>query len=97
MNVNGSGHSESGDVLDDSHGAMDVNNSLVDTHFVSVPSVGTFTARRLSGGNSQDLGGDSAGTLCQVTLILSSGSADKFSASLLKWLNLTALECKSKE
>ena len=88
-------HSEGGDVLDDSNGASDFNNSLVDTHLVSVPGVGTLTARRFSGGNSQDFGGDSSGALGLITLILSLGSSNEFSASLLKRLNFTALKCKS--
>ena len=36
--------SEVGDLLDDGRGAMDIDNSLVDTHFIAIVGVGTITA-----------------------------------------------------
>ena len=57
--VNGGVNLEHGDVLDSGGWAVDIDNSLVDSHLVSVPGVGSFTARRFSGGNSQDFGWNS--------------------------------------
>ena len=39
-----------------------INNSLVNSHFKMIPSVGTFTARGLTGGDTKDLGGHTDGT-----------------------------------
>ena len=39
-----------------------INDSLVDSHFKVIPSVGTFTARGLTGGDTEDLGGHTDGT-----------------------------------
>lgn len=50
---------ERGDFLDQLGWAEQVNNSLVDSHLISVPSVGTLTAWTLSGGDSQDFSWDS--------------------------------------
>ena len=51
-----------GDGSHDRGGSLQVQNSLVDSHLPSVPGVGTFTARTLSGGDSEVLGGESHGT-----------------------------------
>ena len=69
---------------------MDVNDSLVDAHLEAVPGLGTLTARRLTGGDSQNLGGNADGALSLVTLILS--SCDDLSAGALKRLGLSASE-----
>lgn len=73
---------------------MDINNSLVDSHLISVPSVGSLTAWGLSGGNSQDFGWNSDWAFSLVSLILC--SHDDLVASPLKWLNFSSLEGHSK-
>ena len=85
---------ESGDVLDHGGWAVDINNSLVDSHLISVPSVGSLTAWGLSGGNSQDFGWDSDWSFSLVSLVLSSN--DDLVASPLKWLGFSSLEGHSK-
>ena len=53
---------------------MDVDNSFVDSHFESVPSLRSFSAGGLSCGDSQDLGGDANWASSLVALIPSSGN-----------------------
>ena len=52
VDVNGGVDLEHGDVLDGGGWAVDIDDSLVDSHLVSVPGVGSLTARRFSGGGS---------------------------------------------
>ena len=42
---------------------MEVDDALVDAHLKLVPCVGTVTARRLTGGDPEDLGGEPDGAL----------------------------------
>ena len=72
---------------------MEVDEALVDAHLEPVPSVGTFTARRFSGGNSQDFGWISNWTSSLVSLVLSSN--EDLIASPLEWLSLSSLKCHS--
>ena len=67
----------------------------MDSHFESIPGVGTLTARRLSGSDSENLGGDSHGTAGLVTLILLLGSGDDLSAGLLERSDVSTLEGES--
>lgn len=69
---------------------MQVDQSLVDPHLVSVPSLGTLTTWRLPGGVSQDLGGESDWTLDVQLLVL--GSRDQVSADLLEVLDVSRSE-----
>ena len=39
-----------------------INHSLVNSHFEMIPGVGTFTARGLTGGDAENLGGHTDGT-----------------------------------
>ena len=39
-----------------------INHSLVNSHFKMIPGVGTFTARGLTGGDTENLGGHTDGT-----------------------------------
>eukprot|EP00356_Strombidium_inclinatum_P010725 CAMPEP_0170483464 /NCGR_PEP_ID=MMETSP0208-20121228/3129_1 /TAXON_ID=197538 /ORGANISM="Strombidium inclinatum, Strain S3" /LENGTH=138 /DNA_ID=CAMNT_0010756507 /DNA_START=129 /DNA_END=546 /DNA_ORIENTATION=- len=81
---------EGGDVLHDGGGAVDVDDSLVDSHFVSVPGVGSFTAGGLSGGDSENLGGDSDGASRLVALVLSSN--DDLIAGPFEGLHFSSLQ-----
>ena len=85
---------ESGDVLDHGGWAVDINNSLVDSHLISVPSVGSLTAWGLSGGDSQDFRWNSYWSFSFITLVLSSD--DNLVASPLKWLDLSTFKSHSK-
>ena len=73
---------------------MDIDDSLVDSHLISVPGVGSFTARRFSGGNSQDFGWNSDWTSSLVSLVLSSD--ENLVASPLEWLSLSSFKSHSK-
>jgi hypothetical protein len=94
VDIDGGVDLEGGDVLDHGGWAVDINNSLVDSHLESVPSVGSLTAWGLSGGNSQDFGWDSDWSFSLVSLVLSSN--DDLVASPLKWLGFSSLEGHSK-
>ena len=86
---------EGGDVLDHGGWAVDINNSLVDSHLISVPSVGSLTAWGLSGGDSQDFRWNSNWAFSIITLVLSSD--DDLVASPLEWLNFSSLQGHSKK
>jgi hypothetical protein len=68
---------DGGNLLHDLTGSVQVDQSLVNSHFEAVPCVGTFTTGRLTSGNLQDLGGKTnragnmqvfvRGTLLQVS------------------------------
>ena len=73
---------------------MDVHDSLVDSHLVSVPSVGTLSAWRLSSGHSQDLGGHSNRASGVVALVL--GPSNDLIASVLERLDMSTLEGDTK-
>jgi len=90
VDVNGGVDLEHGDVLNSGGWAVDIDDSLVDSHLVSVPGVGSFTARRFSGGNSQDFGWNSNWTSSLVSLVLSSN--EDLIASPLEWLSLSSLK-----
>jgi len=82
--------SEVGDFLNNARGAVNVDDSLVDTHLEAVPGLGTLTARRLTGGDLQDLGRDADGSLGLVALVLRAGN--DLSACSLEGLGLSASE-----
>ena len=65
--------SEAGDVLDYAGGAVDVDDSFVDSHFESVPGLGSLSARGLSCCNSQNLSWDSHGASSLIALVPGSG------------------------
>jgi len=66
------------DLLDDVSGRVEVDETLVDSHLVSVPGLGTLTTRRLSGRVLEDLGGESDGALDSEVSVL--GSVDEVRA-----------------
>jgi len=63
-------NSEVGDLTDNVGRADDINHTLVDSHLITIPGVGTVTARRATGGDSEGLGGDADGTVGLVSLVL---------------------------
>jgi hypothetical protein len=60
--------------------------TLVDAHLECVPSLGTLTARSLTGGDLQVLGGKTDGTLDAELLVL--GTVDELLADLLEALDV---------
>ena len=93
IDIDGRVNLERSNVLDHRWWAHDVNNSLVDSHFISVPSVGSLTAWRLSRGNSQNLRWDSYWSSSFISLVLS--SCDHLIAGLLQVLHSSSLELHS--
>jgi hypothetical protein len=62
LNIHTGLNGEAGDLLDDISRRIQVQDSLVDSHLPSVPSVGTLTARRLADHELQLLGRHADGT-----------------------------------
>ena len=78
------------DLLDDLSGGVEVDEALVDAHLVCVPSLGTLTARSLTGGDLQVLGGQADGALDAELLVL--GTVDELLADLLEALDVAGGE-----
>lgn len=64
--------------------------TLVDAHLVGVPGLGTLTARSLTGGDLQVLGGQTDGALDAELLVL--GTVDELLADLLEALDVAGGE-----
>ena len=60
--------------------------TLVDAHLIGVPGLGTLTARSLTGGDLQVLGGQTDGALDAELLVL--GTVDELLAHLLERLDI---------
>lgn len=86
LNVHTWLHVEDGDLLDEGSWGLQVNDSLVDSHLVSVPSLRTLTVRGLSGGDLQDLGWHSNRTLLDNLVVV--GVLDDVGTDLLQGLDL---------
>lgn len=41
---------------------MQINQTFMNTHFITIPSLGTFTIGGLTGSDTQDFGGETDGT-----------------------------------
>jgi hypothetical protein len=67
-------------LLDDLGGGVQVDEALVDAHLVGVPGLGTLTARGLTGGDLEVLGGKADGTLDAE--LLGFGTVDELLANL---------------
>ena len=81
VDLDSSVNSEVGDLTDDGGRAVDVKDSLVDSHFITIPGIGSVTTRRASGSDSEALGGHAVGSLSLVSGVL--GSGDDLRAGLL--------------
>lgn len=97
IDIHGGSHLERGDVSDDGDGAEDVDDTLVDAHLVSVPSVGAFTAGGFAASDAKNLGRDSHRATGLITGILLLGSGNNLGTGVLQGADLTTLESKSKE
>jgi len=69
---------------------VEIDDALVDAHLISVPGVGTLTARRLAGHQTESLGRHADRALAQKALVL--GSLDQVSADLLEGLDVAGGE-----
>lgn len=67
---------------------MEVDEALVDAELVEIPGLGTLTARGLTGGDLEVLGGQADGALDGEAL--AAGTLNELSADLLERLNLSA-------
>lgn len=67
-----------------------LNEALVDAQLVAVPGLGTLTARRLTGGDLEGLGGETNGALDAEVLAL--GALDELGADLLEGVDLAGGE-----
>lgn len=65
-------------LFNDFRGSEDIDDTLVDAHLEAIPGVGTLTARRLAGGDAENLGGHARGALNLDVLVL--GTTDEISA-----------------
>jgi hypothetical protein len=87
-------NSQIGDALDIGNEANEVDNTLVDSHFEAIPSLGTLTTRWLSDSDYESLGWHSDGSL-DLYLFSLLGSRDDFSSSLLNGFLVLAGKCDS--
>ena len=62
----------------------------MDAHLVGVPSLGTLTVRGLTGGDLEDLGGETDGALDAERLVL--GTVNELLADLLERLDVAGGE-----
>ena len=69
---------------------MDINDSLVDSHFESIPSLGSLTAWTFTSGDSQNLCWDANWAFSLVILIF--GSCNDLSTCGLQGLDFLASE-----
>jgi hypothetical protein len=89
FNFNSGFDRDGGDLLDNLRGRVQVNQTLVDSHLILVKGFGTVTTRRLTGGDTKDLGGETNGTLNLELLIL--GTLDKIRRNYYKVLSFIFL------
>jgi hypothetical protein len=75
-------------LLDDFRRTVQIDDTLVNAHLKVVPGLGALTARRLAGGDAQDLGRHSNGSLHSELLVL--GALDQVSAHLLQAFHISA-------
>lgn len=74
------------DLLNDFRGGVEIDETLVDAHLETIPGLGTVTARGLAGGDAEDLGGETDGSLNLELLVL--GALDEVRADLLQVLDV---------
>jgi hypothetical protein len=71
LNLNSGFNRDRGDLLDNLGGRVQVNQTLVDSHFETIKGFRTVTTGRLTGGDTKNLGRETNGTLYLELLILS--------------------------
>jgi hypothetical protein len=75
-----------GDLFHNLTGRVKINQPLVNPHFISIPSLGTLTIGSLPGGDLEDFGGQSNGSLDFEILVLCTGN--QISADFLDIFNM---------
>jgi len=75
------------DLLNDFTWGVKIDESLVNSHFVTIPGLRTFTTWSLSGGNTKNLGWETDWTLNLKLRFL--GTGNKVRANLFKRLNIS--------
>jgi len=88
LNLDTGLQADASDLLDDLAGGVEVNETLVDLELVAVPGFRTLTARSLTGGDLEDLGGQADGALDAELLVFS--PVDQVRRELLQVLNVAA-------
>ena len=78
LNLHTGFDADGGDLFDDLGWAVQIDQTLVDTHLITVPCFGPFTTGGLPGGNAEGLGGHAHRSLHLQLLVL--GSLDQISA-----------------
>lgn len=86
LNLNSGFNGDGGDLLNDLRGRVQVDQTLVDSHLEAIKSLGTVTTRRLTGGNTKNLGRETDGTLDLELLIL--GTLDEIRRDLFQVLDV---------
>lgn len=74
------------DLLHNLSRGLQVDEALVNAHLKTIPSLGTFTARGLTGGDVEHLGRHADGSLDLELLLL--GTTDEVSADLFEVLDV---------
>lgn len=78
------------DLLDNLARGVEVDQAFVDFEFVAIPGLGSLTARRLAGGDLEDLGWETNGALHAKLLVL--GAVDEVKGKLFEVLDIAAGE-----
>lgn len=76
------------DLFDNFSRAVQINETFVNSHFISAPCLGTFTTRCFSGGNSQSFGWETYWSFNLQLLIFS--TSDQFRANFFQALHISA-------
>lgn len=87
FDLNSGFNGDGGDLLNNLGGRVQIDQTLVDSHLETVEGLGTVTTRRLTGGDTENLGGETNGTLDLELLVL--GTLDKIAGDLLEVLDVT--------
>jgi len=86
LNLNSGFNGDGGDLLNDLRGRVQVDQTLVNSHLETIEGLGTVTTRRLTGGDTENLGRKTDGTLNLELLIL--GTLDKIRRDLFQVLDI---------
>jgi len=81
---------DGGDLLHNLTGRVEIDETLVNLEFVTIPSLGTFTTRSFTSGNFEHLGGKTNGSLDTELLVL--GPVDKVGRKLFEVFHVAAGE-----
>ncbi|GMR55744.1 hypothetical protein PMAYCL1PPCAC_25939, partial [Pristionchus mayeri] len=71
LNVDSGLDGDGGDLVEHVRGGVHVDDTLVDAHLVTIPGLGSLSARSLAGGDAEHLGGHANGALNLELLLLS--------------------------